>query len=377
MQPLNILHLRDTYEIGGPGKTILETYRAIDQAQFTLHVAVFLVRGEREDSPFVTAARAQGMPVHFIRGRNQYDPRMIWQLAQLLKALRIDIVHAHEVKSDVLAFFASRLYRVPIVTTLHGWIAQGAKRRVFTSLDKQVARGFDRVIAVSSQIRDEILAAGVRADRLRLLHNAVVLERFRRTGRRGFLNEQVGHPLRGPVIASIGRLSVEKGHADLVEALAVVAAGGHAFSAVLAGDGPERGRLEQRVAALGLRSAVHFLGYVSEPARVLEDADLMVLPSHTEGLPNAVLEALALEVPVLATSVGGTPEIVIDGVTGRLVAPHDPAALAAAIADFLSNRNSWMETARRGREVVAQQFNFLTRTRRLEQIYLELAAEVV
>ncbi|MGH6692215.1 MAG: glycosyltransferase family 4 protein, partial [Gammaproteobacteria bacterium] len=121
MRPLNVLDLRDTHEIGGPGKTILETFRAIDPAAFTLHLGVFLTRRERDDSPFVAAARAARMPVHLIRGYNQYDPRMIWQVARLVKALRIDIVHAHEVKSDVLTYLASKVHRVPIVTTLHGW----------------------------------------------------------------------------------------------------------------------------------------------------------------------------------------------------------------------------------------------------------------
>lgn len=376
MRPLNVLDLRDTHEIGGPGKTILETYRAIDPAQFRLHLAVFLTRHERDESPFIAAARAQGMPVHLIRGYNQYDPRMIWQLAQLVKSLDIDIVHAHEVKSDVLVYLASKLHRVPIVTTLHGWFGNGAKRRAYIALDKLVARGYDCVIAVSGQIRDEILDSGVRATHLRLLHNAIVLERYKRTGRSGFLAELVGRPLTGPVLASIGRLSPEKGHADLVEALAMVAAQGHTFSAVLAGDGPDRERLAQRIAELGLESSVHLPGYVSQPQRVLEETDLMVLPSHTEGLPNAALEALAMEVPVLATRVGGTPEVIADGETGRLVAPHAPDALAAAIVDFVSNPITWRRMAARGREVVEARFNFATRTRQLEQIYVELAGGV-
>ncbi len=105
----------------------------------------------------------------------------------------------------------------------------------------------------------------------------------------------------GPVIATIGRISPEKGQADLVEALRIVAARGHKVTAVLAGDGPDRAALQEKVGALGLEASIRFPGYVSHPAQLLEETDLMVLPSHTEGLPNAVLEALAMEVPVLAT----------------------------------------------------------------------------
>ena len=127
--------------------------------------------------------------------------------------------------------------------------------------------------------------------------------------------------------------------------------------------------------ALGLTGRVHMPGYLMRPERVLEEADLMVLPSHTEGLPNAALEALLMEVPVLATRVGGTPEVITDGKTGRLVEAHSPAAMADLLADFHADPAAWQALARRGREVAATEFNFTARTRRLEGIYLELLEE--
>ena len=177
------------------------------------------------------------------------------------------------------------------------------------------------------------------------------------------------------MIASIGRLSPEKGHSDLIDALALLAARGCRVSAVLAGDGPDRPRLAQQIQDLGLQDSVHLVGYVSQPQRILEETDLMVLPSHTEGLPNAALEALTMEVPVLATRVGGTPEVIVDGETGRLVDARAPEALASAIADFVSNPGPWKCMALKGRAVVERQFNFESRTRRLEAIYSELATD--
>ena len=173
----------------------------------------------------------------------------------------------------------------------------------------------------------------------------------------------------------MGRLSPEKGHADLLDAVALAERRGCRFSVVLVGDGPERSRLEAQVRALGLTGRVHMPGYLDRPERVLEEADLMVLPSHTEGLPNAALEALLMEVPVLATRVGGTPEVITDGKTGRLVEAHSPAAMADLLADFHADPAAWQALARRGREVAATEFNFTARTRRLEGIYLELLEE--
>lgn len=369
MRPLNILHLRDTYEIGGPGKTILETHRAINRDRFRLFLGVFAIGDEDGVTPFTAEAKRVELPVHVVRGSNRYDPRLIGRVINLVKSLKIDIVHAHEVKSDVITYLAAQFHAVPIVTTLHGWIGNGLKQRALIALDKRIVRGFDRVIAVSRRIEHELVAAGMPSDKICLVHNAIVVERYRRTGQRGMLSKVIGRPISPPVVASIGRLSHEKGHADLIEAMGIVHKGGHKVSLVLIGDGPERPKLFQQIKSLGLEDSVHLPGYINDPQRLLEEIDLMVLPSHTEGLPNAALEALLMEVPVLATRVGGTPEVITDGETGRLVSAHSPEELAAGILEFLADPESWKRMANRGRDAVKANFDFQARTRRLESIY--------
>jgi glycosyltransferase involved in cell wall biosynthesis len=372
VRPINVLDLRDSYEIGGPGKTILETYRAVDPSKYRLHLGVFLTREESDDTPFIRAARELGMPVHLIRGFNQYDPRLISRVAHLVKTLDIDILHSHEVKSDVITYLAVKLRPVTTVTTLHGWIGNSPKQRLLVAINKRVVRSFDLVVAVSGTIHNQLAAAGVPKERVRLLHNGIVLARYRKTGNTGFLENAVGRRPVGPVIAAIGRLSREKGHADLVEALAMVVGSGQALTAIVAGDGPERQRLAERIHAHGLDDSVHLIGHVARPEYILEETDLAVLPSHTEGLPNAALEALAMEVPVLATRVGGTPEVITDGETGRLVEAHAPAALADAIGDFLRDPLPWRQMACRGKRMVEQNFDFGARTLQLEAMYRDL-----
>jgi glycosyltransferase involved in cell wall biosynthesis len=373
VKPIRILDLRDTYEIGGPGKTILETFRFIDAARFELHLGVFLTPSESVDSPFLLEAKKYGIPIHVIRGSSQYDFRLISRTAALVKALGVNIVHAHEVKSDVIAWLARMLHPVPIVTTMHGWIGNTSRQRAFIALDKLIVRHFDMVLAVSTRIREELLQAGVPADRVRLVHNAIVMDRYQRNGERGFVRSLIGHDVPRPMLACVGRLSSEKGQADLVEALGIVARGGHRITAVLAGEGPERPRLEQMIAALALEDSVFLPGYIDRPQLLLDESDLMVLPSHTEGLPNAALEALAMKVPVLATAVGGTPEVIDDGVTGRLIPPRDPHALARGIEEFLGRREEWAGMAQRGHAAIAQRFDFRARTRTIELLYAELA----
>ncbi len=377
MRRIKVLHLRDTHEIGGPGKTILETHRAIDPERFELHLGVFLRHGEPEDSPIIAEARRLDMPLHVIRGRYSFDLRMVSRVADLVKTLKMDIVHAHEVKSDVIALLAARICTVPLITTMHGWIGNGFKQRCLTALDKQIVRGFDQVIAVSRQIHDELRAHGIPQHRLKLVHNAIVIERYVRTGKSGAMAKLLGKAVKRPVIGSIGRLSAEKGHADLIEALALVKKAGQEFMMVFIGDGPERGRLACQVEALGLADSVYMPGYVRDPQALMEEIDLMVLPSHTEGLPNAALESLLMEIPVLATSVGGTPEVIDDRQTGRLVPSHSPQWLAAAILEYFADPDSWKQMALQGREMVKERFDFRARTRKIEAIYSDVIKRVV
>jgi glycosyltransferase involved in cell wall biosynthesis len=374
VRPINVLDLRDTSEIGGPGKTILETYRAIDATRFQVHLGVFLLDSEAESSPFIKAAREYGMPVHVIRSTHPYDPRLVWRVASLARSIGADIIHAHEAKSDVIAYLSSWLHRVPTMTTLHGWIGNSVKQRLLIAMDKHVVQRFDLVVAVSTQIMRDMNVAGMRDSRLQLMHNAIVVERYGRTGEGGYLQELTGRQLEGPVLGCVGRLSFEKGHADLIEAVGIVAARGGRATVVLAGDGPERRNLEAKADALQLRDQVFCVGYIPRPERLIEEIDLMVLPSHTEGLPNAALEALAMNVPVLATRVGGTPEVITDGETGRLVDAKSPAALANGIMDFLANRAEWKQMADRGRAMVERDFDFMRRTRKLETMYTDLAS---
>jgi glycosyltransferase involved in cell wall biosynthesis len=374
VRPITVLDLRDTSEVGGPGKTIIETFHAIDARRFRLHLGVFATHHESQDTPFVKAAREAGMPVHLLRGYNQYDPRLVWRIASLVRRLGVDIVHAHEVKSDVLAWLSARLQPVSLMTTLHGWIGNSPKQRAMSALDRRVVRGFDRVVVVSRQMWNQVAGDGFRPGQLCLLHNAIVIEKYGRTGETGFLAGLLGRRPEAPVLSCIGRLSAEKGQGDLIDAVALVRAEGRQVSLVLVGDGPTRGALEQRARALGLESAVHFTGYVDRPQRILEETDLAVLPSHTEGLPNAALEAMTMAVPLLATRVGGTPEVVTDGETGMLVESGSPRALADGILDFLSDAARWHEMAKQGRQRVERQFNFHVRTRELETIYSDLVA---
>ena len=366
---IKILHLRDTNEVGGPGKTILETYSHIDKDLFAISIGVFRTREETDETPFILEAKRKGIAVHEIRSRNQYDPAMVREIVTLVKKNKFDILHTHEPKSDICGFLAAKICRIPVMATMHGWIANGLKQKFFTKIDKMVARYFDRVIVVNNAMRDILIKEGVSPDIITVLHNCIVTEDYYRDGITGYISQSIGKELPPPVIGTLGRLSPEKGHVDFVEAAAIVLAQGFDARFVIVGDGPEKTRIEQMISEKGLEKYVMLAGYLRDPRRVLQDFDLLVLPSYTEGLPNVILEALMMEVPVLSTDVGGVPDIIRDGVYGILIPPGDPLTMARAIMDFLDHPGKHNKMARNGKRTVEDCFDFKVRTQKLQKIY--------
>jgi len=369
---IKVLHLRDTYEVGGPGKTILETVSHIDKSLFSVSIAVFGTGSETGESPFLSEARNRGITVHEIRSRGRYDPLIIREIVFLVKKFKIDVLHTHEAKSDLLGYLSAKMTHTPIISTMHGWITNNRKEQIYTKVDKMVARFFDRVIVVNAHMREVLLKEGVPSRIISLLHNCIVKENYYRDQPRGYIRQSLGKEIRSPVIGTLGRLSLEKGHVDFVEAAADVLSRGHKAHFVIVGDGPEAAKIAGMISERGLGNRVTMTGYMRDPRKVLQDFDLMVLPSLTEGFPNVVLEALMMEVPVISTDVGGVPEIIRDGEEGVLIPPGDPGTMARAMVDFLGDKEKYNRMALQGKKIVEERFDFRSRTRKLEKIYTEV-----
>ncbi|MEN9797161.1 MAG: hypothetical protein RL653_857 [Pseudomonadota bacterium] len=263
--------------------------------------------------------------------------------AGALRRLRPRVVHAHQLLSPVSAALAARPFlRAPLVVNPHacgplgdvGTLrAQGPLGRARLRATVDNAEAF---VAISGPIEQELRAAGAAATRIHRLVNGVELHRFRppRAGERAAARAGMGLSPTAPLVAYVGRLSHEKGVDVLLHAWPLLQRQAPGAELLLAGEGPARPALESQVLKLGLGRTVHLLGAVSAPEQVLCAADAAVLPSRTEGLPVALLEAMASGLPVVATAVGGTPEV-LDAETGQLVLPDDPPALARALAQAL------------------------------------------
>ncbi|HHJ13731.1 MAG TPA: glycosyltransferase family 1 protein [Gammaproteobacteria bacterium] len=370
---IKVLHLRDTDRVCGPGKTILETACRVDAAHFELAIGLLMLEHEKTNQ-YLEAARGRGVRVLPLRARSQFSPAIIDVIAGTVRREGFDIIHSHEYKSDILAVLAARRCGVPIVTTAHGWITNSFKSRVYIWAGKQSFRFFDRVIAVSPRIREEILRFGVHPGRVELIYNAIVMDNYRPAEHEaGFLRQRFEIPPDATLIGDIGRLSPEKGQIEFLRAAReLLRERPQGLYFVLVGDGPDRPRLEDWVRREGLTGRVFFTGHEYDVRPVYRDLDILALTSYTEGFPNVLLEALCMDVPVLASDVGGVSAIVEDGVTGIMVPDHDAGAVARGLRRMLDDPALCRDMVACGQARIRERFEFSVRVAKIQDLYRQV-----
>lgn len=295
------------------------------------------------------------------------------ELADVLARLEADVLCVHGYKSDLLGRWAVRRRRIPVVAVSRGWTGEDLKVRLYEAVDRVCLRGMDRVVCVSEGQAAKVRRAGVPDTLSRVIHNAIHPERFASpdpANRQRLLDFFPSPP--GRIVGAAGRLSRDKGFDVLLKAAAQLAREDASLGFVLFGDGPLRAHLARRAALAGLADRFVLAGFRTDLDRFMPFLDLLVLPSYTEGLPNVVLEACAAGVPVVATAVGGTPEVVDDGRSGFLVAPGDAVALAARIRDALASEEGRRALGEHGRERVLRDFTFPAQAREYRRLFLEL-----
>lgn len=366
---INVLHLRDTDKICGPGKTIFETISAIDKKEFNLIIGLFLLNKEKKNI-YLDEAIKRGIPIVPIRASHQYDPLIFLKISKFIKDNNIHIIHSHEYKSDIIGFFLAKLHRIPIVTTLHGWISNSFKSKCYISMQKFLLRYFNVVIAVSSKIRDDLIKVGVPEEKIRLIYNAIVVEKYQPSNNyNNLLRNKIKLPQGAVLIGNIGRLSPEKGQKDLLMAAKKIIETNQNVYFFIIGDGPDRSSLEKLSSELNISDKVFFMGHLKDMREVYQDLDIVALTSHTEGFPNVILESLCMEKPVIATAVGGVPEIIENNITGLLVPPQSPEAIAEGIEYLLKNPEEAKVLAINGKKMVLQKFHFSSRVEKIQELY--------
>lgn len=368
--PIRVLHLRDSPWVDGPGRTILETGSHLDPSRVEYHIGV-LVSDERAEHPLVDAARARGLSVLPMRDPGGLGGSLIDQLVEAIDRLGIDIVHTSEFRTNFLAKLCARKRRFVHVGTAHGWIANTARRRLVRLADKLLLGRCDHVVLVSEATRRLVPRWWLPDARATVLHNALVL------GTYGLdvvtAPRKAVDPTGEVVLVNVGRLSPEKGQEMLLRALHVLTPKWPNVRLKFAGIGPLEAHLRSVASELGLTHRVEFVGFVKDMPKLYAGVDLVVQSSYTEGLPNVILEAAYLRVPIVATAVGGTAEVVRHGYSAWLIEPR-LESLVEGIDAFLTNPKLFVRYAERAHTDIVERFSFDARTLRLTQLYESLLA---
>jgi glycosyltransferase involved in cell wall biosynthesis len=317
--------------------------------------------------------RAADIPLETIPERGAFDLETVRALRALAVRVSPDVLQTHAVKSHFLVRLAGLDRSIPWIAFHHGYTWPTLRTRLYNQLDRWSLRRPRRVITVSQPFRDELVRIGVNPAQIEIVHNSIAADWGRAARQAAQISAlRAGIESEKKVLLIVGRLSREKDHLTLFEALRGVRASLPAHLVVV-GDGPERTRLEEAALRMDLKPHVTFTGHQPSAAPWYGLADVVVLSSLSEGSPNALLEAMAAGVPVVATRVGGVPEIVQHGESALLVEPGDPAGMRAALIRILTDPALSAGLIMRGKELILERHEPEARAQRLVSIYRSVA----
>jgi len=378
---IRVLHVITRLTLGGSSENTLATVVGLASAGYAGALAVGLAESE---AAVVDDARRRGCRVVDVPAlgrevRPLRDLAALRQLTALMRRERPRIVHTHTSKAGFLGRLAARLARVPaVIHQPHGHVFYGywgaPRTALYVALERRAARWTDRIVTLTERGTAEHLARGIgRPGQYATVPSGVPTAALRAAAPpRAAARARLGLAPDAYVVAGLGRLVPVKGFDLLVEALPRLAAEVPSARVLLVGDGPERAALEARARALGVAARLHVTGATPEVAAHLAAADVLAAPSRNEGMGRALVEAMALGLPVVATAVGGIPAVVEDGGCGRLVPPGDADALAAALAG-LGRDARLRETLGRAAVVRAEAFSSEVALARMRAVYDALA----
>ena len=385
-RPIRVLRVIARLNVGGPALHVTYLARGLAERGYeTTLVAGDIARGE-ESMAFV--AEQAGVEVVPLPGLSRelspvHDALAAWRLARLIRRVRPDVVHTHTAKAGAVGRAAALLAgrRPVVVHTFHGHVLRGyfgtLGTLAFRAIETVLARATDRLVAVSPEVRDELVGLGVApASKFSVVRLGIELEpRVAFDGDAAEVRRRHGIDTARFVVGWFGRMTAVKRTDDLLSALAALRERGIDALLLFVGDGDDRERLEERAHELGLAQACLFLGYQEDVAPWYAICDTVVLTSASEGTPVTIIEALAAGRPVVATNVGGVPDVVDEGETGFLVAAGDTYAMAERLELLARDPARRAEMGREGRERVLGRYAVERLVADFDSLYRELLGD--
>jgi glycosyltransferase involved in cell wall biosynthesis len=357
---------------GGPEKTILNSPRFLDPLGYRMVCAYMHPPSDPGFEIIRKKAAQYQAPLFSIPDRGPWDWRVLSELLAVCRRENVAIWHAHDYKSNALGLLLKRFRPMRLVTTVHGWVHHTRRTPFYYKIDQLCLPRYERVICVSADLLERCLSVGVPAKNCLLLENGIDIDEYSRKQTKSEARLKLGLPQSGFVVGAVGRLATEKGFDLLLKSIQALRERDLDVSLVIVGEGDERKHLQQLAAELNIEDRVLLPGWQTDVRVYYEAMDVFALSSYREGMPNVLLEAMALGVPVVATRVNGVPRLIQDGRNGFLIDPGDVKGLTIALAGLLGNQPLRDLFASAARHLVETRYSFQTRIHRLKRIYDEL-----
>jgi glycosyltransferase involved in cell wall biosynthesis len=370
---INVLQCRSTYTTGGgPDKTVLLIGEKANPERF--NIILMYMRGANDTEFQITKwAKEKGLIIHEVLEHKKLDFDNLRQINRLIREYQIDIYHARDYKTCFIGYLLSKIHpRMKLVFTAHGWIIDSTKQKFYTRLNLFSLKRYHRSIAVSEATRQLMIDNGIDKDKIVVVHNAIDVDTWTRENVTSTIREELHIPVTSKIVGVVGRLRYEKDIPTTLRVAEKVINERPDTYFLLVGDGPCRAEAEQQVQQMRLSEKILFLGFRKDTMNIYAALDVFASTSLTEGTPNTVLEALAMEVPIVHTDVGGVHEMIEDGYDGILCKVGDVNGIAQAILSILNDEEKATMLRERGRQTVCTKFSFANRLKAIEAIYEDL-----
>lgn len=364
MKRVNILYLVVGLGIGGTEIQLLELLKKLNREKYNPTVCSIKEKGVLADD-----IERIGIKIESLSIRNRFNFLALPRLVRILRREGIDILHTFLFWANILGRLAGRITRVPIIVSGEEGINL-RKKKIAILIDRLTSRWVDKIVVVSKAIKNTLVAREkISSEKIEVIYNGIDLRNFKADYKKG------GKSV--PKVGIVGRLHPDKGHRYFLKAAAQTIKKKPKVEFLIVGHGPLREELEDLSNELGLSDKVVFAGGRRDIPQIMFSLDILVLSSLEEGLGNVLLEAMASGKPVVATKVGGVPEIVLDGETGILVPSKNPDALAQAILKLLMNPALAKEMGRAGRRRVKKYFTIDRMVKGTEKVYNNFVKEKI
>ena len=362
---LRILHVIPTLDHSGAEKQLALTVRHLPRETYEVQVIAITRGGYYEQ-----ILRDAGIPVHVIGKRFKSDPMTLYRLYQLMKDMKPDIVQTWLFAGNAYGRVAAHFAKVPHIIASERCVDEWKSGYHFV-IDRLLMRWTEKLVVNAEAIRRFYVRQGLSDERIVTIPNAIESKPLVPSSTME-IRQSLGIPENVPLVGFIGRLWPQKRVQDLIWAADILRMSGWNFRVVIVGDGPRRVSLKRFADAIEIMPIIHFVGHRDDAAEIMRALDMLVLPSKFEGLPNVALEAMMEGKPVVATRIPGTDEVVVDGLTGILVAPQQPLELARGIRQLLADPDRARQMGAAGRERALTHFSIERMIGTYQQLYDEL-----